>query len=208
MRKQLTIVILLFLLFAGCASIENLTSQQRSIGSGDVAVTLPNTLTVTGVDGKSIDAPSLVDGDYTLLLDEGEHLISLKYYENWDTPEESGNIFSSAVLSVKAKFKSSGVYSFHHSVVDSADTAEKFVNAPEIWLRDNGNRVDAVIGKEKQTIIEALVIGSLVENLEQGASDPVRGDKADHLMMLKEAWSNASEEERDAFWLWIRKETH
>ena len=209
MRYFVSIVALSILSIAGCSSVENLANQQRVIGLGDVSITIPHTLTVTRIDGESINAPSLSDGDYTLKLNEGVHHISLKYYENWDTSEESGNIFSSAPLSLKADFRSSGIYSFHHPLVDSADAAEKFVNTPEIWLLDNNNRIDAVAIKEKQTIIEALGIESLAKGLERIVEEPVKVDgKTDRLLILKEAWLNASEEERNAFWLWIRRESH
>lgn len=206
MRKHFIVVFISLLLFASCASIENLANQQRILGSGDVRVTLPHTLAVVSVDGEPVRAPSLTDGDYRLLLAEGEHQIFLKYYENWDTPEESGNIFSSAIVSVKASFKSGGVYSFQHPLVDSAGAAEKFVNAPEVWLLDNGNRIDAVVSKEKKTIKETLGVGSILEGLRKGVSEPAEEDKVDHLLKLKAAWSDATEEERDAFWLWIRRE--
>ncbi|WP_028293914.1 DUF2057 family protein [Oceanobacter kriegii] len=179
-------------LLAGCGAIAPLNSTD--VGSGSVSVTVPSTLVVVSVNGKSVDAPNLYEGNYTLHMAEGSQRIIVRYEANWNSQGESGFIIEWPPVAIDYDFKSNGTYSLNHPVVNDQETAQALSASSPIWLQTDAEKVEGKAVVEKHEAISYVISSEAPEQVTR-------------LDQLKDLWESSSAKDQADFLQWVKTNT-
>lgn len=192
--KALNLFLAFIALLVSACSISSVQSESelRSIGNGNVEVLVPSSLKILAINGNKVDSPSLHEGQYRLLLEEGPQRIIVQYEENWNSRDEIGNIILWEPVAIENEFSAGQRYVLTHAPVREKDQAEALIKAPAVWLIGAKQKITGQLVKGEKSTMQYL---------------PVDKDgQVSRLQQLKAMWQDAQPEEREAFANWIRQQ--
>lgn len=180
--------------FLSACSISSVQSNSDliTIGEGNVEVLVPSSLKVLAIDGHPVAAPDLEEGQYRLLLNNGQQRIVVQYEDNWNTGDESSLIIRWHPVTIDSDFQAGERYVLTHAPVKDRQQAEEMGQEAPVWL---------IGAKQKITGEPAQGEDASV----QYESTDNRSD-ASRLKELQTLWRNARPEDREAFTEWLQQQ--
>lgn len=182
---------------------------------------VPGPITVTAVDGKKVEVPSLEDDYYEIFLLPGLHRIDFRYELYWGDATSGGLVFSD-VVGVETRFNGGMSYQLTYAEPGDEEAAIGMANKFKATLveQQTGRRVDSrtttelnVLGVRSSliyTMSEANQIESPTQTSPASDVTPPPGIDADTaaredaVKRLKFWWLIADEKERNQFREWMK----
>ena len=125
MKIQRVLVLLFSFVWLQACTVSgpvHLYSGKPRSNSETALLRVPGPITVTMVDGKKVDVPSVNDGFYEIHLLPGVHRINFKYEKYWGD-ELSGMLVKSDVVGVEDQFFAGKSYELTYSVPEDEEAA-------------------------------------------------------------------------------------
>jgi uncharacterized protein YccT (UPF0319 family) len=182
---------------------------------------VPGPITVTAVDGKQVEVPSLEDDYYEIFLLPGLHRIDFRYELYWGDATSGGLVFSD-VVGVETRFNPGMSYELTYAEPADEEAAMGMANKFKATLveQQTGRRVDSRTTTElnvlgvKSSLFYTISEANQAESPKPTSSttdvtpppgiDADTAAREDAVKRLKFWWLIADEKERDQFREWMK----
>lgn len=184
----------LLLVMAFCLSSCSISSVQSdsdllTLGDGKIEILVPSSLKVLAINGRNVQSPSLHDGQYRLLVNEGKQRLVVQYEDNWNGPDEFGYIIRWHPVAIDNNFQDGQRYVLTHAPLKDRDQAEEFSEQAPVWLIGANQKITGQLVKGETSSIQYLPVD------ENG--------QVSRLQQLQSMWLEARPDERKAFSSWM-----
>ena len=198
-------------------------SGQPRNNSETARLSIPGPITVTKIDGKKVDVPSIDEGFYEIYLLPGIHRIDFKFEQNWGDSLD-GMLIKSDVVGVESRFFAGMNYELTYPIPEGEDEAFEMSLQFKAKLLEtktgrqvasrsiaelNEFRIRAPITRNNEDTIQPKVKPIPIAASTGGVTVPadINADTAvakDTVKRMKFWWLMANEEERKRFKQWIK----
>lgn len=224
MRLKMLRIFLMVFLFVGLQACfvsgpVHFYSGHRLSKSETARLSVPGPITVTMIDGKEVDVPSINDGFYEIFLLPGPHRISFMFEQDWGGSLD-GFLIKSDVVGVDSQFISGMNYELTYPVPENADEAFDMSAMFKARLveKETGRHVESRSIDELNAL---KALAPVTQNNEETKVKPapsavsssvtvpsdINADSAvakDAVKRMKFWWLIANEDERKRFKQWMK----
>ena len=175
---------------------------EKTIGQGSSQIVIPAAMQLIQLDNREIQSPELPTGHYQLNLEPGNHQLVFQYLENWNDNDDAGMIVESEPVILRFDFVADNRYQLQIPTIRDYDEAITFSENIDIALQQNGKLLARGIKASELTAnsTNPHVVYRQSGNDEDKGLIPFESNR---LKTMKKLWTEATTEERKAFWMWL-----